>query len=286
MRHLTRCLLPLALAAAGLASPLASAGPAHLPPALKAAMHPYLVQADVDPRALDTWDEDYASTLDLSADGIADWVVDFDALGFPGWCGTGGCRHQVWVSQGTGYVRALDEWVVDVALRVGTAHTLDVELHGSFCREPGNAPCSRSFQWNPVARQLEEVPNAEGGSLLTGPLFQPVPTEEAEWPEILQRLRDSVVDRCSEAGGDSMAWNWPASSIPDIDGDGVRDWVLDESWLLCDRGEDDSIDVPARLHVFVSNHGRWTEKLDVPDAEWAVDVSSRPASLVITPTEW
>lgn len=269
-----------------LAGPAVGADPARLPPALAAAVRPHLVADGVDPGALAAWDEDYARPVDLSPDGVADWVLDFNALGFPGWCGSGGCRHQVWISEGAGYVLALDEWVVEAVPRTGSPRTLDVELHGSFCREPGNAPCARSFAWNARRRALDEVPNAEGASLLTGPLFQPVPTDEAEWPEPVQRLRDATVDRCVESGARELEWSWPASSIPDIDGDGERDWALDEAWLYCGSVDEGLPPIPSRLHVFVSNRGQWTEKLDVPQAEWWIDVSARPASLVVSPQAW
>lgn len=283
MRTLLR---PLLLAAGTVLALPSFAADAVLPRALTEAMAPMLADDDVDPAVLAHWDDDYVQRLDLSGDGVDDWLLDFNALGFPGWCGTGGCRHQLWVGTPTGYVLALDEWIVEALPRDGAPRILDVELHGSFCREPGNAPCSRSFAWNAARRALDEVPNAEGASLLTGPLFQAVPTDGAEWPEPVQRIRDETVDRCVEAGGVQIEWSWPASSIPDIDGDGVRDWALDESWLACTREDDEWVLPPARLHVFVSSRGRWTEKLDVPDADWAIDVSSRPASLVVTPREW
>lgn len=281
--------MPLFTAGTLLAVPAHFADAADLPPALVAAMRPLLIADEIDPRPLAQWDDDYAARLDVSPDGIADWNLDFNALGYPGWCGTGGCRHQLWVSDGKGYVLALDEYVVEIAPRDGAAHTLDVELHGGFCNEPGNAPCSRSFTWNAGRHALDEMPNASGLTLLTGPLFQPVATDEADWPEPVRRIRDATVDRCVEAGGNQLEWGWPASSIPDIDGDGARDWVIDESWLYCGKhaeNDDDAILIPARVHLFVSNRGRWTEKLDVPDADWAVDISSKPASLIITPDRW
>jgi hypothetical protein len=40
------------------------------------------------------------------------------------------------------------------------------------------------------------------------------------------------------------------------------------------------------VHVFVSNRGHWTEKLDLPHADWAVDISSTRAALVVEPLDW
>lgn len=270
-------------ATALLAPPVIQGAPVALPPALVAAIRPLLARDGIDPAVVGNWGSEYATLLDVSADGVADWLLDFDALGDPGWCGTGGCRHQLWVSDGPGFVLALDAWVVEVASRDGGSRTLDVQLHGTHCARPGNAPCVRSLAWSPARKALEEVAGPDGGTLLTGPLFQPVPTDEAGWPEPVRRVRDATVDRCVAAGGDDLEWGWPASSIPDVDGDGARDWAIDESWLYCGRQDRDGIGFPARLHVFASNHGRWIEMLDVADADWAIDVSSRPASLVVTP---
>ncbi len=225
------------------------AGPAP-PPEIMAELEPHLAEAGYDPADAAAWPEGLLTPLDVSADGVTDWLVDFIVLGTPNWCGTGGCREQLWVSDGRAYRLALDEHVIEISVRAGTARTLDLELHGTWCNRPGNAPCSRSFEWDPSHRRLVETANASGETLLTGePLFQPVAIDPGHWPEPLLRARNDAEDECVAAGGEYGEWMAPASSIPDIDGDGERDWVLDGTWMNCEgTGDQPGQPGAARIH--------------------------------------
>jgi hypothetical protein len=278
----TRSHLPALLAAGFLCTVLpcgATADPTP-PPELVSELEPELVRAGFDPARLADWPEGLLTPIDVSADGVSDWLVDFLALGFPGWCGTGGCRHELWVSTGGGYRLALDAQVLEIGIRPGTARTLDLELHGSICGLTGSEACPRSFEWDASARRLVETANAAGGTLLAGPLFQPVADDPGAWPEPVLRARFEAEDRCVAAGGEYGEWMAPVISVPDIDGDGKRDWVLDESWTYCD-GADPTSPAPT-LRVFESNHGTWRQQLAVAATDWAVDISTHPASLVLT----
>ncbi len=191
------------------------------------------------------------SSADISPDGVADWVADFsDRLA---WCGSGGCRQVVIASRpGGGYAVAFDEQTREFELRRPTGQAvLDVEIYGAWCGEAGVTDCRRRFLWSEAEGRFVERPNAAGETRLHGPLFQVVP---ATIP----------------AGQDPGPCGGQAASVPDLDGDGLRDLVVQSD--ACE-GQG------ALTRVWISGGpGRFAATW--PGDEYGVDISAQPARLM------
>jgi hypothetical protein len=250
------------------------------PPAeVTAAVTAELSEYDASIAATESWPEGAARAVDVSSDGIADWLIDFEAFGFPAWCGTGGCRRQLWVSHEGRHVLAFDAQALEFALRPAVRPPeVDVELHGVYCNGTGADPCPRSFAWNAATAQLEETANRAGGTLLNGPLFQPVPVEEAALPPLVAAAREALRQSCVAAAGRYEEFDTPFASVPDLDGDGRRDWIVDGSLTQCETST--GIARPAPARVFLSGGGDVRKAATLPDAEYDIEIGLRPAKVL------
>jgi hypothetical protein len=250
------------------------------PPAeVAAAVHAENAQYDPSPAPMETWPDGAARAVEVSLDGIADWVIDFEAFGFAGWCGTGGCRRQLWVSHDGRHVLAFDAQALEFDLRTAVGPpVIDVELHGVYCSGTGSDPCPRAFTWNATGGRLDETANRAGGTILTGPLFQPVPVDQAVLPPAVAAARESARQACVAAGGRYEEFDTPVASVPDLDGDGQRDWIVDGSLTLCENVDGSATSEPVR--VFLSGEGEVREAAAWPSSAYDIDVGSRPAKLL------
>jgi len=191
----------------------------------------------------------------ISDDGVTDWVADFSDD--QAWCGSGGCRQMMFVSQaGAGHQVAFDQqtraWAVTP--RGGRAN-LDVEVYGAWCGEAGVVECRLRFVWDAAARRFVEAPSASGRTQLHGPLYQ-------------------VVDR---AGAPALVVDGVASlevtSVPDLDGDGVRDLIVQGP--VGDHGA-------RRTRVLASTIG-FSVAASVPGDDHVIDIATQPARLWAAP---
>jgi hypothetical protein len=97
-------------------------------------------------------------TVDLNGDRIPDYVIEYElipcndsslgqALGF---CGTGGCTVEIWMS-GNGTWKMQDFGVlrgVEAGKRLEGHDTLLIATHGSSCNQPGYKSCFYAVWWN------------------------------------------------------------------------------------------------------------------------------------------
>ena len=244
-----------------------------------AAVSADLSEYDPSLALMDKWPDGAVRALDVSADGIADWLIDFEAFGFPAWCGTGGCRRQLWVSHEGRHVLAFDAQALEFSLRTAAAPpVIDVELHGVHCNGTGADSCPRAFMWNAATGRLDETANRAGGTRLSGSLFQPVPVDEATLPPPVAAARDSGRQACVAAGGRYEEFDMPVASVPDLDGDGERDWIVDGSLTDCETASGNA--PPAPIRVFLSGSGQLREAAALPADAYDIDVGSRPAKLL------
>jgi hypothetical protein len=256
-------------------SPVAPRPPAEVAAAVSAD----LAQYDPSLAAIERWPDGAARAVNVSPDGIADWVIDFEAFGFPAWCGTGGCRRQLWVSREGRHVLAFDAQALEFVLRPAAESTvIDVELHGVYCNGTGADPCPRAFTWNAATGRLDETANRAGSTLLNGSLFQPVPVDPAALPPPVAAARESARQACVAAGGRYEEFDTSVASVPDLDGDGQRDWIVDGSLTYCETDAGTAPTAPVR--VFLSGHGELREAAPLPSDEYDIDVGSRPAKLL------
>jgi hypothetical protein len=108
---------------------------------------------------------------DIDGDGLADWQVDwkgFDA----GWCGTGGCRYQLWLGRAKGAPQLVfDRQMRTLAIEQREGQTIYVfDFHGGECGGFGSQACPGLFTWDPGAKALVLLPTPARHTAVENPL--------------------------------------------------------------------------------------------------------------------
>lgn len=211
-----------------------------------------------------------ASQVSVSPSGD-DWVIDYEKTGDFGWCGTGGCTHELWVARGGGHVLVFSEAVLDWRITPGAPARLDIEIHEVNCDVVGSAPCLRRFVWNEATGRLEEAVNREGVGYLVGPLFQPI--EPEPYPAEVQAEIDRRDAVCHAAGGQVDEGEYQAVSSPDLNDDDRRDWIVGSRYIGCHSPTDDAIVMPAMgVSVIVSSDAGWRTALTIEQTAYVVEL--------------
>lgn len=278
-------LRPLLLASALLAG-LAGCSPQRAPADLLAAVRADLAGEPGESGAPDTRRlRSMFKRVDANGDDRPDWLLDWGKLGSAAYCGTGGCRQQIYVASLSGpLVLAFDAQADTVAFKpMGDRTGLTVSLHGTFCGRTGSEACRRSFVWNLAEQRFEEVVDPLGGARLTSPLFQPVVVQPWGTPTEAVRVRAEQRALCRNAGlALDESDTPPATRIPDINGDGRSDWIVGSPYLRCAAPDADpglqSITPPVPgLVVLVSGAAEGERALETDRTDYVLDISSRPA---------
>jgi hypothetical protein len=100
--------------------------------------------------------------VDINGDGIQDWQVDWNPFG-SAWCGTGGCRYQLWLGRKNGVpVRVFDRRMraVEVVKRQDRI-VFVFDFHGSHCGDFGAEACPGEFAWNAQRGRMELLPSPQ-----------------------------------------------------------------------------------------------------------------------------
>lgn len=97
--------------------------------------------------------------VDINSDGIQDYQVNFTAFG-SAWCGTGGCRYQLWLGRKSGVpLRVFDRQMRDLAIEKRAGHNVFVfDFHGSECGGYGAEACAGEFAWNAKRGRMVLLP--------------------------------------------------------------------------------------------------------------------------------
>ena len=97
--------------------------------------------------------------VDINADGIQDWQVNWNAFG-SAWCGTGGCRYQLWLGRKTGVpTRVFDRQMREVSTERRDGRIVFVfDFHGSECGGIGAEACPGEFAWSRRRGQMVLLP--------------------------------------------------------------------------------------------------------------------------------
>ncbi len=96
--------------------------------------------------------------VDINGDGLTDYQMDWGKLGSPAWCGTGGCRYQLWLGTSAGApVKLFDRMQRTVSIRPAPARIFDFDFHGGTCGGSGSALCPASYTFNPKTNKLMQV---------------------------------------------------------------------------------------------------------------------------------
>ena len=173
--------------------------------------------------------------VDVSKDGVTDWLIQWPEE--TQFCGTGGCKRSLYVSDDGGYVRAFDRQAWDLEIKpVGGEVRLEASFHHLNC-SPQREVCRLAWAWDPATRRLTERPSSDGVRIIGGMGEGPVDLGEKDgetvlpddMPQSVYDLRQAGRRSCplpDEAGGVNIYF--PAvGDIPDVNGDGVRDWVIE-----------------------------------------------------------
>lgn len=229
--------------------------------------------------------------VDVTHDGKPDWLIDYTDSGLM-YCGTGGCLRTLYVSDGDDYLMAFDEQshTFDLSTR-GGEKVIDVQVHHVFCGSAGD-DCAFAWTWDPVLKQLVERPNAAGESLLGNDGgFAPIGERESNRP-VEDRLPAELSEvwhgqrlTCPSTDDDGFRVFRPTfKSVPDLNGDGRRDWVV-RLPDPCPRDVYEEVQArPFSVWLTGADGGlseAWTSEPD----HWAlIDIATTPARLVSNPS--
>ena len=222
--------------------------------------------------------------VEVNGDGAPDWRVDFErAENASFFCGTGGCQQQVWVSRrGGGYILAFDTNVREFALRrVKGERVLDVDFHGTTCGGYGAQECDRRYVWDPRLQRFIERINRKGGTWLeAGPASVIVTPAGAAPPEAFVQInRFKAI--CTAVGGELRDEAGSYNDLPDLNGDGVRDWVIGTAYSSCAMGETGRDTPSLPLTILVSRQdGTFSVAFDELQPRWGIELGA--AAHVIT----
>lgn len=274
---LAALLSPVAVTACAAATP---------PDAVRAAVAPEYAQImagmydDTDPASPRPGPPPNAmfSAHDLNGDGLKDWRVDYEHAQNPSFfCGTGGCRQQLFMAQpGGGYRLVFDSLLRE--LKFGKAKgefIMDVDFHGSVCGRAGVEECPRRFGWDSVAGRYLERVNRKGSGWLPGGSLPLIPLPASTWPAAVKQQIERRTALCKAADGVYDLSDHAPYDLPDLNGDGVRDWVVGGSYDYCNMGETgkDSPAMPITLMISQPGGG-FTSGWEQTDAAWGVELGA------------
>ena len=218
----------------------------------------------------------------IDADGLTDYAVDWERFTFAAWCGTGGCRYQLWRGVTGGMPQIVfDRQVREVKQRkVGRDVVFDFDFHGSVCGGYGVELCPASFSWDAKAgRMVERVPRRGDGTIRYVSPFDGI--DDKRPGSVADRLSAQKAE-CQamggrtgeEEGGENLFFT--ATSIPDVDGDGARDWAMIGN--VCSfEGDRESIDLPDEIWATAGAVER--PALAVSAVNLKISVATQPATV-------
>jgi hypothetical protein len=218
--------------------------------------------------------------VDINGDGIADWKVDFS--GKAGWCGTGGCRMELWLGKPDGGVTPVwDEGVREFKLRPRkTGAVVDVDFHGSVCGGAGVMACPRRYVWDAAEAAFVEAVNAKGNGFLAGLPVNALESTIDDAPASVRAQAQRLIAACLAVGGKLSLEGIGAGRIPDLNGDGRREWYIGGEYGDCST-ETEPANEPLRLIVMVSTpDGGFAPAWETSEAFIGFDISTAPAVMV------
>ncbi len=217
------------------------------------------------------------SRVDLNGDKLADWRVNYEfAPNASYFCGTGGCRNVLYAGQPDGSVRK-------VYVKNGgdykftgpkTARKLEVNLHGSACGSYGADECLRAWRWDSASGAYVETPNSKGQAILP---YGSIPAIEPELKDAPPAVRAEVAAReaaCKAFGAEKIELI-PLSTLPDLNGDGVREWLVGSPYTDCGFEKEDP--PKGKLAFLLSDGAGFVKAFEQEDASWNLDIGATPA---------
>lgn len=229
------------------------------------------------------------SSIDINDDGVPDWIVSYEAAQNASFfCGTGGCRREIYVSRNGGYVLALARTVGTFKLgrtarRAGapSERFVDIDFHGSICGGAGADECKRRYVWDEAAGRFFERPNRKGETWLVG---GPSPVVEIPLTQAPAAVAGQIKRReafCKAAGGAYPTDETGFNDLPDLNGDGVRDWVIGTFYDYCEMGETGRDSPPIPTSILISKDGGFVVAFEAPETNWGIDLAPAPTFMTL-----
>ncbi|HQV02819.1 MULTISPECIES: hypothetical protein [unclassified Novosphingobium] len=109
--------------------------------------------------------------VDINADGIQDWQVSWNTFG-PAWCGTGGCRYQLWLGRKSGMpVRVFDRQMRGLEIEKRAGRIVFVfDFHGTECGGTGAEACPGEFTWSAKRGRMVLLPTPARRTSMAAPI--------------------------------------------------------------------------------------------------------------------
>lgn len=217
--------------------------------------------------------------VNISEDGVADWRVNGSEMGDVGVCDDSACETLLIVSQrGGGYAVVFDLPIGSmIVTRNPAGATVDVSMDTEACRS-AQADCSLRWAWDARLGRLVERPNARGVTRLDGPIIAPMRTD---WrtlpPDVAVAMRD-LAAQCRQPGRgrNDDSFSPTVASVPDINGDGVRDWIIGSPGEACPN-----TGTPLGLVIMASaRDGRFRSAFQAMGLGYAIDLTPNGARVV------
>lgn len=216
--------------------------------------------------------------IDINRDGKPDWRVDYANAKNPSlFCGTGGCEQQIFISRPDGSYALVFERLVR-QFKVSTVkgeRVLDVDFHGTICEGTGVEECNRRYAWDEASVRFLERPNRKGDSWLVSgpaPVFEPPLTAT---PAAVQAQVERRQELCKAAGGTYIVQDNTLNDLPDLNGDGVREWLVGSYYSGCDMGESGKDNPVLPMTILASRpDGGFDVALEVSTVSWGIDLAA------------
>jgi hypothetical protein len=109
--------------------------------------------------------------VDINADGIQDWQVNWNAFG-SAWCGTGGCRYQLWLGRRSGVpIRVFDRQMRELTIENRAGRIVFVfDFHGTHCGGFGAEACPGEFAWSTKRGRMVLLPSPARHTSMSAPI--------------------------------------------------------------------------------------------------------------------
>jgi len=220
------------------------------------------------------------SRVDVNGDSLADWMVDFGkAPAGSYFCGTGGCHIELYLGAADGSVtKVFDTMVREIRISgPKSGRIVDVDFHGSVCGGYGVDECPRRYGWDLASQRFLEQPNKKGQTLMR---YGPTPVMRTPLGAAPAEVQAEVARRgqvCAAAGGRFDVDDSNFVDVPDLNGDGLRDWVVG-TWDSCSfEGEGPENPPLLPLTVLVTQGPALIQALERTQISWELDIATRPA---------
>ena len=218
--------------------------------------------------------------VDVTRDGVADWVLDYSASGAGDYCGSGGCLTRLYVSVDGRHLAVLDRQTDGLVIAERDGETvIEAEVHHLNC-EVGARDCRFAWAWDAATGRLQPRIPSNGATRLVEGGAQPMEfiADDADiLPPALSQQWYGGRTTCRDYSDDGLVVLRPRiAPIPDVTGDGLPDWMLVQAGP-CDT------ELPSPGFSIWADDGAGDARevhVSAYDRVGLIDIATRPAVLI------